>query len=125
LCITAIAWVGAHGTGTHHGLRLAAVLEADACVTHHGGSGDMNTALVEGLSAHPRHTIAVGHDLCGVLLVLGVLDQLLVLACPSLSDAAEGKDDDREQNYATNDTADDVLGLLTEAVPFLLDALGW
>jgi hypothetical protein len=115
----AVAGVGAHGA--HHGLCLAAVLVHGTGIAHDGRSGDLGT--LEGVVAHARHAVAVGQDFSGVLLVLGVLDEFLVLAGAALSDAAEGEDGDGEEDHAPDHAADDVLGLRAEAVPFLLDVL--
>lgn len=97
------------------------VLVHGACIAH--GGGDTDLGALEGVGAHARHAGAVGHDLGGVLLVLGVLDELLMFAGTALADAAEGEDGDGEEHDATHHTADDVFGLGAEAVPFLLDAL--
>lgn len=113
----AVARVGAHGA--HHGLSLAAVLIHGTSIAHGDGRGD-NMGTLEGIVAH---AIAVGQDFSGVLLVLGVLDEFLVLARATLSDAAEGEDEDGEDQHASDHARDDVLGLRAEAVPFLLDAL--
>lgn len=115
----AVARVRAHGT--HHGLCLAVVLVHGSCIAH--GGGNMDLGALEGVGAHARHAGAVGHDLGGVLLVLGILDEFLMLARTALADAAEGEDGDGQEHDATHHAADDVFGLGAEAVPFLLDAL--
>lgn len=97
------------------------VLIHGAGVAHGRCDGDLST--LEAVIAHARHAVAVSHDLRCVLLVLGVLNQFLVLAGAALADAAEGEDANGQENDAAHYAADDVLGLWAEAVPFLLDAL--
>jgi hypothetical protein len=75
-------------------------------------------------ASHPVHVCSVGHDLALHLLVLGVFDQFLVLASATLTNAAEGEDQDGKTNDTADNTDDDVFGSWAEAAPFLRDGLG-
>lgn len=60
------------------------------------------------LAARAVHVGSVSHDFSVHFLVLGVLDEFLVLAGAALADAAERKDEDGQGDDATYYADDDV-----------------
>jgi hypothetical protein len=70
------------------------------------------------------HIRSIRKHLALHLLILGVFNQSLVLACTALANAAKCEDDDGQEKDTAHDTCDDVLGGLRKAIPFLGHALG-
>ena len=105
----------------HHRLSLPIVLEGCSSIAHDWRN--MHRGPVGLVKPHFGHVGTVGQHFSRVLLVLGVLNQSLVLPSATLADTAECKDRNNQKEHAGHNADDDVFRGLGETVPFLFDGL--